>query len=80
MRTTRAFDLAYRLAVAAGARARVRRRPDGGYRVEAEIPGDLGEEAHRAVLTALAAADRFGHVYLAASHSVWAEIDEESTQ
>jgi len=77
VRTTRVFDLASRLATAAGARVHIRRRADGGYRVEAALPGGLSEQAHRDVLAALADADRYGHQYTAAAHRVWAELDEE---
>ncbi|MFJ1707296.1 hypothetical protein [Kitasatospora sp. NPDC088346] len=81
MRSTRVFDLAGRLAAAAGVRARVRRRPGGGgYRVEAPLSGDLGEDAHRAVLVALADADRFGHEYSDAAQLVWAEVDDDSEE
>ena len=76
----RAFDLAFRLAVATGARARIRRGTAGGYRVEAALPGSLSDEAHRAVLDALASADRYGHRYSDAAQAVWAELDEEREQ
>ncbi|WP_354642442.1 hypothetical protein [Kitasatospora camelliae] len=78
MRTTRVFDLANRLAVAAGTRVRIRRRPGGGYRVEAALPGDLTEQAQQAVLAVLARADRYGHHRTATAQRVWAELDEES--
>ncbi|WP_371479409.1 hypothetical protein [Kitasatospora sp. NBC_00315] len=77
---TKAFDLAFRLAVATGARARVRRGTAGGYRVEAALPGHLSDEAHRAVLDALAGADRYGHQYSEAAQAVWAELDEDREQ
>ncbi|WP_156179032.1 hypothetical protein [Saccharothrix sp. ST-888] len=79
MRTTRVFDLANRLAVAAGARARVRLRP-GGYLVEVSLPAGLTEEQELAVLAVLADADRCGHRYSAAAEKVWAEFDEEREQ
>ncbi|GAA3024858.1 hypothetical protein GCM10020229_75460 [Kitasatospora albolonga] len=76
MRTTRVFDLAHRLAVTTGARARVRLR-DGGWRVSVVLPGDLGVEAQLAVLDLLATADRFGHDRTDEAQGVWAEIDHE---
>ncbi|GAA4865475.1 hypothetical protein ACGFX4_30275 [Kitasatospora sp. NPDC048365] len=80
MRTTRAFDLAARLATATGGRARIRRLPGGGFRVEAELPAELDRDAHLEMLAALSSADRFGHQYIATVHLVWAELDEESVQ
>ncbi|WP_329498287.1 hypothetical protein [Kitasatospora herbaricolor] len=77
---TKAFDLAVRLAVAAGTRARVRCRREGGFLVEAAVPGDLGDEAHRAVLAVLAGADRYGHRYTDTAQAVWAEFDDEREQ
>lgn len=53
---------------------------EGGFRVEAVVPGDLGEEAHGAVLAVLAGADRYGHRYTDAAQAVWAELDEEWEQ
>ncbi|MFC8455209.1 hypothetical protein [Kitasatospora sp. NPDC057223] len=76
----RAFDLAIRLASATGTRPRVRRGPAGGYRVDAALPGSLSDEAHLAVLAALAGADRYGHRYTDAAQAVWAELDEELEQ
>ncbi|MFI6448159.1 hypothetical protein [Kitasatospora sp. NPDC050543] len=80
MRTTRAFDLAIRLAAATGTRVRLTRRPEGGYRVDAPLPQELSEEAHEAVLDALAAADRYGHRYTDEAQAVWAELDEAGEQ
>ncbi|GAA0693756.1 hypothetical protein GCM10010193_55530 [Kitasatospora atroaurantiaca] len=77
MRTTRVFDVANRLATATGTRARIRRRPEGGYRVEAALPGGLTDEAQLAILAVLAAADRYGHQYSDTAQGVWAEFDEE---
>ncbi|MFI5534316.1 hypothetical protein ACIA8O_37850 [Kitasatospora sp. NPDC051853] len=76
MRTTRVFDLANRLAVTTGARARVRLR-EGGWRVSVVLPGDLGVEAQLAVLDLLATADRFGHDRTDEAQGIWAEIDHE---
>ncbi|MER8187475.1 hypothetical protein [Kitasatospora sp. NPDC094015] len=80
MRTTRSFDLAgilaRRLAGVTGARARVRRRPEGGgYRVEVPL-GCSGEAAHRELLAVLAGADRFGHRSCAGAQLIWAEVDD----
>ncbi|MFD0260009.1 hypothetical protein ACFRKE_20935 [Kitasatospora indigofera] len=44
------------------------------------MPGDLGDEAHGAVLAVLAGADRYGHRYTDAAQAVWAELDEEWEQ
>ncbi|MDH6129656.1 hypothetical protein [Kitasatospora sp. GP82] len=80
MRTTRVFDLAYRLAVAARTRACVRLRPGGGYLVEAPLPAGLTEQEELAVLDVLADADRYGHDYSPTAERVWAELDEEREQ
>lgn len=48
--------------------------------MEASLADDLGEDAHRAVLAALAEADRYGHQYSNAAHLVWAEIDDDSEE
>ncbi len=77
MRTTRVFDVANRLAMAAGTRARIRLRPGGGYRVDLPLPQGLRVEDQLKVLAALAGADRYGHHYTDAAQSVWAEFDEE---
>ncbi|WP_285739821.1 hypothetical protein [Kitasatospora phosalacinea] len=75
MRSTRVFDLASRLAAATGAEARIIQLPGGGYRVEAELPGEPEEHDHMTVLQVLARADRYGHRYRARTHTVWAEFD-----
>lgn len=77
MRTTRVFDVANRLATAAGTRARIRPRPGGGYRVELALPPGLTTRAQLEVLAALAGADRYGHHYSDTAQRVWAEFDEE---
>lgn len=77
MRTTRVFDVANRLAKAAGTRARIRCRPEGGYRVEVALPEGLPAEAQLAVLAALAGADRYGHHYSRTAQRIWAEFDKE---
>ena len=77
MRTTRVFDVANRLARAAGTRARIRLRPGGGYRVELALPQGLPVENQLKVLAALAGADRYGHHYTHTAQSVWAEFDQE---
>ncbi|MFJ8046154.1 hypothetical protein ACIRBX_37145 [Kitasatospora sp. NPDC096147] len=77
MRTTRVFDVANRLARAAGARARVSLRDEGGYRVYVILPRDIGAEAQLAVLDVLVTADRFGHDKAETVEGVWAEIDPE---
>jgi hypothetical protein len=76
VRTTRVFDLAARIAAATGTRARIRRR-QGGYLIEAPLPGDLDEAANDAVLAALSAADRFGHQFRDSAQEVWAELDDD---
>ena len=75
MRSTSVFDLASGLAAVTGAEARIIQLPGGGYRVEAELPGEPETHDHRAVLDLLARADRYGHRYRARTHTVWAEFD-----
>ncbi|MFJ2023364.1 hypothetical protein ACIODW_06030 [Streptomyces sp. NPDC087897] len=47
------------------------------FRVEADLPAELTEAAHAAVLAALATADRYGHTLTRTSEYVWAEISRE---
>ncbi|MER5641206.1 hypothetical protein ABT095_30185 [Kitasatospora sp. NPDC002227] len=77
MRTTRAFDVANRLARATGGRARISVRPGKGFLVEAALSPELSDEAQLAVLDVLHDADRFGHHYTPTAQHVWAEIDQE---
>lgn len=77
MRTTRVFDVAIRLAAAAGARARISLRDEGGYRIYVVLPPGISAEAQLAVLDVLAAADRFGHDRTDSAQGVWVEIDQE---
>lgn len=75
MRSTRVFELASRLSAATGAEARISRLPNGGYRVEAALPGEQEAHDHLLVLDVLASADRYGHSYVSRNHTVWAEFD-----
>ncbi|MDT0407122.1 MULTISPECIES: hypothetical protein [Streptomyces] len=50
-----------------------------GIRIEADLPTELTETAHTAVLAALATADHFGHTLTRTSEFVWAEISREAT-
>ncbi|PCG85008.1 hypothetical protein CIB93_16700 [Streptomyces sp. WZ.A104] len=50
-----------------------------GIRIEADLPAELTEAEHAAVLAALATADRFGHTLTRTSEFVWAEISREAT-
>lgn len=49
-------------------------------RVEADLPDELTPTGRTTILTALAAADRYGHDRTEASDTVWAELDREATQ
>ncbi|MFJ4960850.1 hypothetical protein EES43_07220 [Streptomyces sp. ADI96-02] len=48
-------------------------------RVEADLPTELTEADHAAVLAALATADHFGHTLTRTTEYVWAEISREAT-
>ncbi|MFI1187250.1 hypothetical protein [Streptomyces californicus] len=48
------------------------------FRVEADLPAQLSEATHAAVLAALATADRYGHRLTRTSEYVWAEISREA--
>nr|WP_232790278.1 hypothetical protein [Streptomyces sp. SolWspMP-sol2th] len=50
-----------------------------GIRVEADLPTELTETEHTAVLAALATADHFGHTLTRTAEFVWAEISREAT-
>ncbi|MEV1046728.1 hypothetical protein [Streptomyces sp. NPDC049916] len=50
-----------------------------GIRIEADLPVELTETEHAAVLAALATADRFGHSLTRTTEFVWAEISSEVT-
>ncbi|MDP9948888.1 hypothetical protein J2S51_001642 [Streptomyces sp. DSM 41269] len=65
------------LAAATGTEPRAITELDA-FRVEADLPGELSEAAHAAVLAALATADRYGHRLTRTSEYVWAEISREA--
>ncbi|MEV4878193.1 hypothetical protein [Streptomyces cyaneofuscatus] len=48
-------------------------------RIEADLPAELTETEHTAVLAALATADHFGHTLTRTAEFVWAEISREAT-
>ncbi|MFI8310237.1 hypothetical protein ACIGBK_06420 [Streptomyces microflavus] len=52
---------------------------EAGIRVEADLPTELTEAEHAAVLAALATADHFGHTLTRTAEFVWAEISREAT-
>ncbi|MFJ9635101.1 hypothetical protein [Streptomyces sp. NPDC101178] len=51
---------------------------EAGIRVEADLPTELTEAEHAAVLAALATADHFGHTVTRTAEFVWAEISREA--
>ncbi|MEW1611661.1 MULTISPECIES: hypothetical protein [unclassified Streptomyces] len=50
-----------------------------GIRIEADLPTELSDAGHAAVLAALATADHFGHTLTRTAEFVWAEISREAT-
>lgn len=68
-----AHALAARLTAAIGSEARTTVTA-GRVRVEADLPPQLTDPAHRAVLVSLAEADSYGHSRAAGREYVWAEI------
>jgi hypothetical protein len=66
--------LAAHLAAVAGREPQTWETP-GVTRIEVGVPLRLGEPGRRALLVALAQADRYGHDITADGETVWAEID-----
>jgi hypothetical protein len=46
-------------------------------RIEVDLPPQLTDSQHTAVLKALSAADRYGHTLTSDNEFVWAEITQE---
>ncbi|WSI47729.1 hypothetical protein OG366_09455 [Streptomyces cyaneofuscatus] len=74
----RAAALTGMLTAAIGTEPRVA-DTEAGIRVEADLPTELTEAEHTAVLAALATADHFGHTLTRTAEFVWAEISREAT-
>ncbi|WP_336321343.1 hypothetical protein [Streptomyces lavendofoliae] len=72
---TRVAVLTPHLAAVAGRQPRAQETP-GATRIEVGVPLRLGEPGRRALLVALAEADRYGHDITADGETVWAEIDQ----
>jgi hypothetical protein len=71
-----AAALAGMLAAATGSEPRTT-EADSWVRVEADLPDELSNAPRKAILTALATADRYGHTRTAENDTVWAELDTE---
>ncbi|ORT58492.1 hypothetical protein [Streptomyces sp. CB03238] len=71
---TRAAVLAAHFAAMAGREPQARETPEV-IRIEVAMPVRLSEPGRRALLSALADADRYGHDITVDGATVWAEID-----
>ncbi|MFE3016678.1 hypothetical protein [Streptomyces sp. NPDC059256] len=71
----RVAALASMIAATTGNRPRIE-TTEHGVRIEADVPDVLSPTARTAILVALAAADRYGHVRTEESSAIWAEITE----
>ncbi len=74
---SRAREIAGRLTVATGGRARTVETADA-VRVEADVPTEVTVDVLTAIIAALARADRFGHDRVGTGAVVWAEIGKAS--
>ncbi|MEU6173969.1 hypothetical protein ABZ832_18860 [Streptantibioticus parmotrematis] len=69
----RAAEVAALLAAATGTEARTTSTPDA-IRVEVDVPDEIPEPLHTALVDALRRADRYGHARTTDAAVAWAEI------
>ncbi len=73
---TRAREAAGQLTAATGNEARTTETPDA-FRVEVDVPDGITTESLIAIVTALDAADHYGHDQTATTDVAWAEFTKE---